>query len=273
MPDRSPRDAPGVPVVAPDRTAGTLELDGELSERWHVVLYLGSVRARGEWVTLAVGVDLSGTKHVLGLWEGATLHEAVARRAVGDLTARGLRTQPGVLVVTDGRRALDEAIRKAWGSRARMAHCQYQVQQEVLAHLPEKQRPSVADRLRRIWAGPAEQAEGLLDQLVAALQPEHPGAAARLAASREAVLTVARLGLPAVVVPHLAMAGVLRVTVDHALQGSSPTQRGVAAVRAGLPAAVRRMRRLTGAAGLAALAQRLGGAAETAHDKTGIVPS
>lgn len=272
-PRRSPRDTHPAQVVAPAGTAATLELDGELSERWHVVLYLGSVRARGEWVTLAIGVDLSGAKHVLGLWDGATLNEAVARRAVGDLTARGLRTEPGALVVTDGRRALDDAIERAWGGRARIAHCQYQVQQEVLAHLPEKERPPVADRLRRIWAAPADEAAGQLNQLLAALQPQYPGATARLSASREAVLTVARLGLPAVLAPHLAVAGVLRVAVEHALEASSPAQRGVAAVRAGLPAAVSRMRRLTGAAGLAVLAQRLSGTAQAVNNKTGIVPS
>ncbi|MBE3599228.1 MAG: hypothetical protein IMX02_10725 [Limnochordaceae bacterium] len=216
-PRRSQRDTHPVQVVAPVRTAATLELDGELSERWHVVLYLGSVRARGEWVTLAIGVDLSGTKHVLGLWDGATLNEAVVRRAVGDLTARGLRTEPGVPVVTDGRRASST-------------------------------------------------------KLLPALQPEYAGAAARLWTSREAVLTVARLGLPAVLAPHLAVAGVLGVAVEHALDASPPAHRGVAAVRAGLPAAVSRMRRLMGAAGLTVLAQRLSGTAEAAHNKTGVVP-
>ncbi|WP_324669648.1 transposase [Geochorda subterranea] len=260
--------------MAPAGTAATLELDSELGDRWHVVLYLGSVLARGEWVTLAIGVDLSGAKHVLGLWEGATLNEAVARRAVGELTARGLRTEPGVLVVTDGRRALDEAIKQAWGGRARIAHCQYQVQQEVLAHLPEKERPSVADRLRRIWTAPVDEAAGQLDQLLAALQARHPGAAARLLGSYEAVLTVGHLGLPPDLAPHLAAAGALRVTVEHALEASSPTQRGMAAVRAGLPAAVSRMRRTVGAAGLAILAQRLGAAADVAAiHKTGTVPS
>lgn len=266
----APKLLPSRPSPSPSSVGGVLDLTGRLEDRWFPVLFLGSVPVRGEWVSLAVGIDPAGRKHVIGLWAGATLNPAVAQEVVGALTRRGLRTQPGLLVVTDGRRALDAAIAAAWGPGVRVAHCHSQVQQEVLEHLPEKERPEVAAALREIGTAPADEAARRLEALLAALEPRHPGAAARLRASQQGLLTVARLGLPPRLAAHLAVAGPVRVTVDQAVRLGRSPERGVAAVQAGLGEVVRRMRRLIGAEHLPVLLERLAepadGRAEKDHE-------
>lgn len=245
------------PSPSPSPEGGVLDLDGRLADRWLPVLFVGSVPVRGEEVTLAVGVDPSGRKHVVGLWEGSTRHPALARQVVQTLQRRGLRTQPGLLLITDGQRALEAAGEAVWGSQVRIAHCHVQVRQEVLAHLPPKDQLPVAEAWRALERASPEEAERQLQALIESLEAQHPGAAARLRASQEGLLTVPRLRLPPRLAAHLRVAGPVRVTVDHALRWGRSPHPGAAAVRAGLPEAVRRMRRLVGAPDLPRLLEQL----------------
>jgi len=249
--------SPARPSSSPSLEGGVLDLEGSLADRWLPVLFVGSVPVRGEEVTLAVGVDPSGRKHVVGLWEGSTRNPALARQLVQALQRRGLRTQPGLLLITDGQRALDAAVETGWGSEVRVAHCHAQVRQEVLAHLPPKDQLPVAEALRALQTASPEEAEQGLQALIESLEAQHPGAAARLRASQQGLLTVPRLKLPPRLAAHLLVAGPVRVTVDHALRWGRSPHPGAAAVRAGLAEAVRRMRRLVGASDLPRLLEQL----------------
>jgi putative transposase len=60
----------------------------------------------GEHVVLcALGVDEKGTKHVLGLWEGATENAVACRALLEDLVGRGLRADRAMRFVLDGAKA------------------------------------------------------------------------------------------------------------------------------------------------------------------------
>ena len=54
----------------------------------------------------AIGIDVQGKKHVLGLWHGATENAAVVKDLLEDLVARGLESERKILVVLDGTKAL-----------------------------------------------------------------------------------------------------------------------------------------------------------------------
>jgi hypothetical protein len=230
---------------------------GRLDGQTYVVLFFGSASARRSWVTLAIGIDPQGYKHVLGLWPGCTADSAVSGTALASLVERGLVPRPGLSAVTDGAAVTDEVLRRHWGESVRIAHCRERVRQEVVAHLPERQRPAISAGLRRSWSMPLSEAAGALRDLVTRLEHEHPGAAARLARSLEATLTVARLGLPARLRSHLEIAGPIRVLAEEACKAAGVRGSGAAAVAAGLPAVIGRMRRLIGYEALPLLAQKL----------------
>lgn len=255
--------AVGSPVVRRRGANQRMEREGlwqgqgrRLDDRRYLVLFVGSAPARGTWVTVAVGVDEQGCKHVLGAWEHSMANAAVARALVSELAGRGLSAAEGLLAVVPGNPALDEAVRHTWGAAVHVAHCQHWVTRTMLAHLPDAGRPAVAARLRRAWLLPETEAAPALADLVAHLEQEHPGAAARLAQSQEAALVVARLGLPEGLSRHLRVAGPPRMAIEDAV-AAAPRKRGLAAVRAGLPVVVRQMRRLIGYQGLPQLAQKL----------------
>ena len=66
-----------------------------------VALLIDGVHFAEHVVLAAVGVDDRGTKHVLGLREGATENAAAVRALLGELVERGLDPERSLLVVID----------------------------------------------------------------------------------------------------------------------------------------------------------------------------
>lgn len=245
---RSPGKA-GAATATPWRD-GERVLDGES----YVVLFLGAVLVRSAWATVAVGVLGDGHKRVLALWRGCTADVAVARAATDNLVARGLSAAGGLLVVADGSPALDQAIRRAWGARALVAHCEQTVATQVLGHLAERERPRVRQAFRAAWAAPGPERGRQLSALAESLGTSCPGAAARLRRSLEALCTVSGLDLPGQLAGHLRGIGPIRELAEAAREAGGSGAAGIAAV---IPERLPRMRRLIGAQALPLLAERL----------------
>jgi transposase-like protein len=144
---------------------------------------------------VALGITTEGVKIPLGLWEGSTENAAVATALLSDLVERGLDPEQGILFVIDGAKALRKAIRTVFGD-APVQRCVRHKERNVLDHLPERERPTVRQRLRRAWAH--EDDARALDQLRALaseLDRTHPGAAGSLREGMEETLTLTRLGV------------------------------------------------------------------------------
>src|SRR5437870_1169585 len=110
-----------------------------------------------------------------------------------------------MLFVIDGAKALRKAIRNVFGE-APVQRCIRHKERNVLDHLPERDRRTVKQRLRRAWA--LEDHERALDQLrVFARELDHsyPGAAGSLREGIEETLTLIRLGV----------GGNLKRTLEH----------------------------------------------------------
>ena len=144
---------------------------------------------------VALGITTEGVKIPLGLWEGSTENAAVATALLSDLVERGLDPEQGILFVIDGAKALRRAIRNVFGD-APVQRCVRHKERNVLDHLPERDRPTVKQRLRRAWA--LDDHDRALDQLrVLARELDHsyPGAAGSLREGMEETLTLSRLGV------------------------------------------------------------------------------
>ena len=68
-------------------------------------------------VLCALGVDESGAKHVLGLWEGATENEVACTAMLEGLSARRLKSNRSRLFILDGSKGLRSAVRNV-GARS-----------------------------------------------------------------------------------------------------------------------------------------------------------
>ena len=99
------------------------------------------------------------------------------------------------MFVIDGAKALRKAVRDVFGA-APVQRCQVHKLRNVLEHLPERLRPSVAKAMHQAWASSdAKLALRQLERLANSLEVAHPSAAASLREGLEETLTLQSLGV------------------------------------------------------------------------------
>jgi putative transposase len=148
-------------------------------------------------VLVAIGIDLLGSKHVLGLIEGATENAAACKALLADLIERGLPAERMLLFVIDGAKALHKAITDTFGARALIQRCRQHKKRNVTDALPERMRAQVNSAMSQAYAsGDVKRARQLLENLARSLERNHPSAAASLREGLDETLTVMRLDLP-----------------------------------------------------------------------------
>jgi putative transposase len=151
----------------------------------------------GQQMVAALGIGQDGRKTILGIRQGATENATVVGELLGDLVSRGLDFTEPRLYVLDGAKALTAAVKKYAGESAAIQRCQVHKRRNVLDHLTDEQKPTVAKRLNTAYAledyAAAKQA---LDQLHRELMDLNPSAARSLGEGMEETLTVHRLHVP-----------------------------------------------------------------------------
>lgn len=161
-----------------------------------VALLIDGIEFAGQTLIVALGVAESGTKHVLGLWQGATENATVTKALLEDLVARGLDPQRRYLFVLDGSKALRAAVDKLFGARAEVQRCQLHKRRNVKEHLPEGCRADYDRQLRNAYAlARYEDARAALGKIFRQLERVNPSAARSLEEGLEETLTLHRLGV------------------------------------------------------------------------------
>ena len=118
----------------------------------------GTVRNKA--VYLALGIEASGRKDILGLWIEQTEGARFWLKVFGDLRARGLSDI--LIAVVDGLKGFPEAIEAVF-PRAQIQTCIVHLIRNSLAHVGWQQRKALAAELKSIYqASSAEEAEAAL---------------------------------------------------------------------------------------------------------------
>ena len=145
-----------------------------------VALMIDGVYFAEHLCVVALGIDLDGVKHPLGLVEGSTENTTVVKTLLTGLRDRGLDTTRPILAVLDGANALAAGIKEVFDFPV-IARCQLHKLRNVRDHLPETMRGPVEQRIRKAYrAGSALEAEAQLTALAKELDKTHPGAAGSL---------------------------------------------------------------------------------------------
>jgi transposase-like protein len=161
-----------------------------------VGLLVDGVHIGEHCIVVALGIDQTGRKHALGLWDGSTENAAVCQSLLADLQSRGLRTDRSLLVILDGSKALHKAVTQTFGAAALLHRCHVHKLRNILEHLPEGQRAWVrAIVVRADKQTDVATARRLLQDLARRLDDRYPSAAASVREGLEETLTVITLGL------------------------------------------------------------------------------
>jgi transposase-like protein len=173
----------------------------ELSERrlegYDLVAILldGKTFAEDEMV-VAVGVTITGEKVLLGFVQTATENRKVCAIFLRELVERGLRSELGLLVVTDGAKGLHAAVREVFGATAILQRCQWHKRENVLEYLSQRHRPTFRRKLQAAYEEPTyEKAKRALGKIRAELVLLNASAASSLDEGLEETLTLHRLGI------------------------------------------------------------------------------
>jgi transposase-like protein len=85
------------------------------------------VEFRKESFVVALGIDKTGTKTILGYHQGATENRQICDRLLEGIAARGLDLRQGMLAVLDGGPALAGSIRRYCGDKVLVQRCQQHI--------------------------------------------------------------------------------------------------------------------------------------------------
>jgi transposase-like protein len=151
----------------------------------------------GQQMVAALGIAQDGKKMILGIRQGATENATVVGELLGDLMNRGLDFSEPRLYILDGGKALTAGVKKYAGESAVIQRCQVHKRRNVLDHLTDEQKPTVARRLNAAYVLDDYAAAKLaLDRLHRELMDLNPSAARSLSEGLEETLTVHRLHVP-----------------------------------------------------------------------------
>ena len=168
----------------------------KLEELDLVAILIDGIHLGKQVLVVALGIERSGEKQVLGLWQGATENTTVVKELLEDLVARGLNPERRYLFVIDGAKALRAGIERVFGGRAEVQRCQIHKRRNVKEHLPKSAQGDTDRRIRNAYAMTDYTAAKVeLEKIFRQLERINPSAAHSLEEGLEETLTVHRLGV------------------------------------------------------------------------------
>ena len=162
-----------------------------------LIMYLDGLVFGAHHVLSAIGVDVEGKKHVLGLVQGASENAAAATTLLEDLVARGVKPGRRRLFVIDGSKALRQAIDAVYGTDNPVQRCRTHKVRNVCDHLPKDRHEPTQATMRAAYRLEPKEGMARLKKHAEWLRQEYPSAAASLLEGLEETFTINAMGLPA----------------------------------------------------------------------------
>ncbi len=162
-----------------------------------LVIYIDGQRFGEHLILSAVGVDLEGRKHVLGMGSGATENAAAVKQLLTGLRDRGLPTERKYLFIIDGAKALHTAIEEVFGREQEVQRCRNHKIENVMKELPKEQQEPTRRLMRAAFKlSSAEEGEKRLEQIARQLEYDYASAARSLREGMQEMFTLQRLKIP-----------------------------------------------------------------------------
>lgn len=161
-----------------------------------LIIYIDAICLGDYHILGAIGVDSTGSKHVLGLREGSSENSVVATELLNDLVSRGVKPDRTRLFVIDGSKALRNAIDAVYGSANPVQRCRIHKLRNVIGHLPRDQHRNARSTLCAAWKMEAHEGKQQIEQLAQWYQRKHPSAANSLREGLDELFTINAMNLP-----------------------------------------------------------------------------
>ncbi len=172
-------------------------MERDLSGLELCAIFIDGIEFKGQRIIVAMGLEKTGIKRMLGLWQGATENGEICRMLIEDLARRGLNMMRDYIFVLDGSKALRSAVARVFGDDALVQRCQIHKMRNVKEHLPKAYQSLIGARIRAAYNMKGyDEAKSSLEQTVKYLEKINPSAADSLREGLEETLTLHKLGVP-----------------------------------------------------------------------------
>ena len=163
-----------------------------------LVIYIDGQRFAEHHILSAVGVDLEGHKHILGIACGATENAAAVKQLLTGRRDRGWATDRKYLFIMDGAKALHAAIEEVFGREQEVQRCRNHKLENVMTELPKQPQEQTRRRMRAACQlSSADEGEKRLEQIARPLEYDYASAARSLREGMKQMFTWQRLKIPA----------------------------------------------------------------------------
>ncbi len=167
----------------PDRTFWALMIDG--------------IEFGGSIVIVALGVDLAGNKHILGISEGSTENSDVCISLLGAIREREIKFTDKVVVVMDGAKALKKAVVSVFDKRVYIHRCLNHKRRNVESKLDKKQHREFNAKFNQAYNNNEyENAKESFDRVLKWLERVNYSAAESMREGLDELLTLHKIGMP-----------------------------------------------------------------------------
>lgn len=161
-------------------------------------VFLDTIHRGGEAFIVALGLDDGGRKRVLGFWQGATENHEISEALFSELESRGLELSKKILFVTDGGKGVIKALRERFGQGLIHQRCTIHKDRNIQRHLAKRWRKEAHRRFRAaLEQNSYTDAKRMLTDFEGWLRQLNESAADSLREAFEEILTLHRLGVPA----------------------------------------------------------------------------
>ena len=202
-------------------------VERDLSTFEAVAILIDGIHVGKTLLIVALGVNIDGTKQILGFREGSSENADVCVSLLEDMVRRGLRSEGRpVLVIIDGSKALHAAVDRFFGAWAVVQRCEIHKRRNVLSHLPEKYQSQFGRKLSAAYKMKTfDQAKSALTAVVKELEFLNHSAAASLLEGLDETLTVHALELPELLRTTFASTNLIESAFSRARTATSNVKR------------------------------------------------
>lgn len=161
-------------------------------------LVVDGLHLAGEAMIVALGIDLSGEKHFLGISQGSTENTEVVLGLLSNLRDREIQFTKRIVAVLDGAKALRRALRDHFGSKnVAFQRCLNHKKWNVARRLTKEQVSEVNLRITQAFnCNDYATAKKEMEKVLQWLETFNHNAAESLREGFEDLLTLHRIGVP-----------------------------------------------------------------------------
>jgi len=171
----------------------------DLSDFSPFAIFIDTIHRGGEAFMVSLGIDIEGSKHVLGFWQGATENHILCEELICDMERRGLTISKKIIWVTDGGTGIIKALKDRFGKKLIHQRCTIHKDRNIQRHLAKRYRKEAHRRFRTALEQTGyKDAKGMLLDFERWLRGINESAADSLLEAIEEILTLHKLKVPAI---------------------------------------------------------------------------